>query len=331
MKPSITIHLGTEKTGTTSIQNMLMDSGGQLRLDGVLFPSSVGAPCHFHLTACVLGDIPEHPLRRLLGITNQEEFDKFRKKTIDGLKEEAYLHSPRRIIISDEHISAHLSTAKLLSDYRDLCETFGEIDKVIVYFRRPDLLRLSLVSEALKSGSVSKFDYNNLLPVFDKLPFRLNSALQLSLWIDTFGAKKIISRKFGADTLLGNDARLDFCHQIQLDESRLATGRRKSNSSIDGRIVKWLFLITKTLNSMNNSVADRIQFAIIQRCLWVFNGPGIVLPREMHVEYLQQFDDITTESEWYDKNWSQKPWREVTKPMPLFKFIIKLLIGRRSR
>jgi len=58
MRPKIILRVGTEKTGTTSIQTLLNGSYNELLKSGVLFPRSIGSPCHINLTACALEKKP---------------------------------------------------------------------------------------------------------------------------------------------------------------------------------------------------------------------------------------------------------------------------------
>ena len=58
---SLFIHIGTEKTGTTSAQTGFARARDHLRKQGVLYPQSLGLPNHLYLPAACL---PENAASR---------------------------------------------------------------------------------------------------------------------------------------------------------------------------------------------------------------------------------------------------------------------------
>ena len=159
------------------IQKMLQGSYDLLLETGVLFPKSIGLPCNIKLTACALEDQPNHPIRGLLGLKEEDVYARYVEETKRALRKEIKRTSPSVIIISDEHINAHLSSVKSLLLYKSICEEYGNIVSVIIYLRRQDEFRISLFSEAVRSGNLTNFDLDDILPVFDSIPYQTSLRL----------------------------------------------------------------------------------------------------------------------------------------------------------
>lgn len=291
MRPKIIIHVGTEKTGSTSIQSLLRESYAPLIDLGVLFPRTIGEPCHINLTACALEKTPNHPIRNLLRLTDSSTFSNFVCETKNKLRKEIEDTSPSVIIISDEHINVHLSRVETLQAYKELCEEFGDIVSVIIYLRPQDEFRLSLFSEAVKSGNLSHFDLDDLLPVFKSIPYRLNYLSILNNLNEVFGDKVVSPKIYDRKLFLQGDICLDFLNVagIEIQAESLESATVESNPSIDGTIIKHLAQISTVLAKVKNNWSEKLRVIIIKNCKEIFSGPGPVLNRDKHSRYLEQF------------------------------------------
>lgn len=289
MKPEIILHVGTEKTGSTSIQSLFHASYETLLKAGVLFPRSLGTPCHIHLTACALEKEPQHPIRCLLGIQSQSDFADFVRKTKLSLKEEIEKNSPTTLVISDEHINVHLSNIKSLCAFKNLCEEFGEIKAVVIYLRQQDEFRLSLFSEAVKSGNLSHFNLLNPLPVFDSIPYRFNYLAILNNLGNIFGKDFIIPRIYDRSSFPEGNVCADFLNISGIHLSAGASINSNTNQSIDATIIKHLALISSSLKGLSNDWSEKLRGVILRNCQKIFTGAGPVLRKENHKMYLAQF------------------------------------------
>ncbi len=291
MRPQIILHVGTEKTGTTSIQSLLRTSYNTLAKNGVLFPQSIGEPCHIHLTACALGGEPNHPIRNLLGLTNADDFKDFVEKTKTGLKNEIEINKAEVLLISDEHINVHLSKIESLGAFKTLCEEFGDIKSVVIYLRRQDEFRLSLFSEAVKAGNLTSFELDNPLPVFEKLPYRLDYLAVLDNLSEVFGIDKIVTRKYNRGSFPSDDICIDFLDATGITLGDYIPIQSVKNRTIDGRIIKLLGLISTSIKRLNKNRAEDLLKLIISNCEKIFTGPGPTLAKEAHVRFQEQFHD----------------------------------------
>lgn len=290
MKPDIILHVGTEKTGSTSIQSLLSASYDTLVKSGVLFPKSIGSPCHINLTACALGNEPQSPIRALLGLQDQGSFDNYVQATKKSLKEEIEKTSPSTLVISDEHINAHLSSVEKLKVFKTLCNEFGEIKAVIIYLRKQDELRLSLFSEAVKSGNLSSFDIINPLSVFNTNPYRFRYKVILDYLEEVFGAEKITPRVYDRSTLLDGNVVVDFLDVADIKINLREISVNEKNKSIDATVIQHLGEISSKLKEVNQGWSEKLRRIIINNCSRIFPGPGPVMDKGTHKRFMAQFD-----------------------------------------
>ena len=104
------LHIGTEKTGTTTIQHFFAHNRSNLLEDGFLYPYSPGEANHTKLVAFskekneIQGEV-----RKLLGITDSEKVLQFRNEFKNELAEELAKTQAKTVIFSNNHCSSSLS------------------------------------------------------------------------------------------------------------------------------------------------------------------------------------------------------------------------------
>jgi hypothetical protein len=291
MRPEIILHVGTEKTGSTSIQRVLLASREELQEQRILYPSSLILPSHVHLTACALDDQVGNPLKRLLKITNANEFNSFKERTLASFREEAGKYSPDTIVISDEHINVHLNNKKYLEEFRRICEEFGDIQKVIIYLRRQDEFKLSMFSQSVKSGVISASALDNPLTIYEKIPYRLDYMSILDNLSSVFGREKIAPVIYNRVRRGSGGVVSDFLTRANILLVPETITSYTYNRSIDARIIKPLATISSLLKSANTRYTDVLRKKIIKLSEKVFNGPGPQLTRDAHAGFMAQFEN----------------------------------------
>ena len=144
------LHIGTQKTGTTSLQKLFSVNREYLADAGVLYPDCFGEPDHRRFTQIAVGDLiaadaqgPPNAMGQP-SINAKEVFKRLRNETQDC--------RPKHIIISSEHLHSDVATAGDLQRIKDLLEPFCR--KVIVYIHlRPQVdVIISLASTAARNG-----------------------------------------------------------------------------------------------------------------------------------------------------------------------------------
>lgn len=214
------IHIGTPKTGTTSIQNFCGLNREKLREQGVLYPimnyhyerKSVNRNGYF-----LTGTIKEN------GTRNKEKekqvFDNELQYIVDCFKDYD------TILLSDESIWWATSTRRkgLWKDLKKHSEQHNYQIKVIVYLRRQDQFMMSRYNQKLKTdfiASTQSFD-----EYFADMNGRFKCVMDYRERIDniakSISKENVIVKRFDRNYFYNGDLNQDFLHilGVKVDDS----------------------------------------------------------------------------------------------------------------
>ena len=214
------IHIGTPKTGTTSIQNFCGLNREKLKEQGVLYPimnypyerNSVNRTGHF-----LIGTIKEN------GTRNKEKekqvFNSEMQYIVDCFKDYD------TILISDESIWWATSTRRkgLWKDLKKHSEQHNYQIKVIVYLRRQDQFMMSRYNQKLKTdfiASTQSFD-----EYFADMNGRFKCVMDYRERIDniakSISKENVIVKRFDRNYFYNGDLNQDFLHilGVKVDDS----------------------------------------------------------------------------------------------------------------
>jgi len=228
------LHIGTEKTGTTSLQHFLKANSDPLSKQGIYYSDNIGGevgrgvksnwmlPAYFTKDRHLQKELHELFLQR------QESPESFLATFRKEIKEAEKDHS--RVIISSEFFSSRLTSideVRLLGDY--LKSIFDEI-KIICYVREQSEVVKGLYSGLLKGGRTDALDDVLLDAHVGNQSFNYDS--MLSKWAEIFEFKEVSIYK--KNRLRNEDIRFDFLFKVDesLDFSKLNFGIVESNESI---------------------------------------------------------------------------------------------------
>jgi len=209
------IHIGSHKTGTTSIQNALLSHKSYLLENGITL---------FH----------EHPkggFRKIANVhpwmsTNIDAFLKDDKSmVIQGVKPrffEKVVSSGKNVLISSESFSYFFDKNSIQKLVEQFYKNFDVI-KVLVYIRRQDSHVISHHQQGSKSPNLGAAKlYGNrprALPVYEKkMDYYLDYHFRLGLWADLIGDENISIRIFDRGLLKNGDAVDDFFACLGLEK-----------------------------------------------------------------------------------------------------------------
>jgi hypothetical protein len=193
----IVLHIGVEKTGTTTIQTFCARNRDALRAQGVLYPEGLGSNNHVALAAAT-GRF-EHI--RHIGPTEgwQHPDDQARFKVEVAAKLEAAASRARgqTILLSSEHLTSRLGDPQVAA-LAEMLAPLAEVVDVVVYLRRQDDLLLSLYSTYIKSGGTKDRAWLSQV-------FWLDFDAHLRRWEAAFGADRITVRLYPPEGPLIDD------------------------------------------------------------------------------------------------------------------------------
>lgn len=151
----LTLHIGTEKTGTSSLQLFLHKNREELARQGYLYPASIGTKNHYAMVVCCHDGIRNDDLYLRLGIHRDDELQAFKRETLGKLKSEIDSSGLRHLIVSSEHFHSRLRTEPDRQELKRVFENLGfDRISVVVYLREQVSLANSLYSTAILCGSV---------------------------------------------------------------------------------------------------------------------------------------------------------------------------------
>jgi hypothetical protein len=208
------IHIGVEKTGTTSIQRFLAANRGPLKALGYCYPLSLALGNENHVKLCGLAQsqTPRYPtvynMLRITGPDGRREFDLRTRREFDD--EIAQLPpSVHTLIFSNEHLHSNMLEPGETQNLHDIVSAYAREIKVLAYLRRQDELSVSLFSTRIKGGEAWK----NVLPMIqgpEALPYYFDYEAILNNYASAFGESGIIARVFERRRMLGGDLVADF-------------------------------------------------------------------------------------------------------------------------
>ncbi|WP_257287527.1 hypothetical protein [Endozoicomonas sp. SESOKO2] len=179
MMKTIYLHIGTNKTGTTSIQKQLALHRQLLKKQGILYPTSGQAgSAHYPLSwGLGLGHPPadyKHTPEHWLNVVNEIK------------------HSDcEKIILSSEFfiLLRNKMHAEIIRDY------LSDFDvKIVVYIRRQDKYLESVYSQAVKMGAKVP---SNIMDFYNNNKPSYNYFQVLMPWVEVFGKSNIKLKLYG--------------------------------------------------------------------------------------------------------------------------------------
>jgi hypothetical protein len=251
------IHIGLEKTGTTSLQAFFTANELQLRRKGFSYLCDQTKPYfhqmgHFPIAASFFSACPDFvPLA------------KFRSSTevLAALRQDIEICTTN-VILSCEHFSSRLHRREAVESIR---RAIGNRPaKIVCYLRRQDELALSAYSTAVRHGRREAFTPGEVKP---SVRF-YNFEQILDLWSDVFGRANMIVREYDRQRLTGGDIQRDFLNLIGVDEGDFQF-HKDQNVALDGKQIEALRLINQHLSPFRKEhkaaydIAERIRNALI--------------------------------------------------------------------
>lgn len=196
MRRDLILHIGTSKTGSTSIQRVLSRQREAMAAQGVYYPASPGAESHVLLVMAAaasrhLYGSDDRPIWQ--GIGPDARLARFREEFAAEMA--ALPRSIQRVIISAEQFSLLLRDPQSVQNLRDLLAPYAWRIRVVVYLRRQDRHFVSLYNELLRAGNAP---VPNLLEMRVHAQYNYNYAALLNRWVRVFGRRWVEPRLFEA-------------------------------------------------------------------------------------------------------------------------------------
>lgn len=230
----IFVHIGGEKTGSTSVQAALALNRGRLEKAGVFYPRSPGEQNHVALALYSSSHPRSLNLRRSVGLGTEAKYQAFLASFQGTFHGELQRHPCPTVVLSNEHLSSRLLTAREVGRFADLVRAAGTV-KIIAYLRPQHELVTSAYSTAVTSGSLEPL----CVPNGDANPY-YNYERMLSPWADAFGEENMIVRVYDRDAFPRGDVVRDFFSALGM---RIPDGFQfpeHRNTTLDEKALQFL-------------------------------------------------------------------------------------------
>ncbi|WP_288941540.1 hypothetical protein [uncultured Roseovarius sp.] len=210
------LHIGTGKTGSTSIQGCLQANADRIRAQGVYVPAILGERNHRKLPAIVQKDAASKNFMVTQGIKGpgqrQAARDKWKTEFLDDIAAAGARYD--RCIITAEHLS--FLDAGEIEDLKALLSGPFQPPRILVYLRDPIDYEVSMYDTALKVGGLRPG------PRPPEPGGETDYRMLLEKWAGVFGVDALDVRIFDRRELLQGDIVADFAQAAGLDTTGFA-------------------------------------------------------------------------------------------------------------
>lgn len=270
----LVLHIGTGKTGTSSIQQFMSLNRRRLRELGHLYPEAPGRTRH---TRFALFITPDDELSRRRPWRQQGSSDparfrtSFRQRLFQEINESGLSH----VIISDEGL--YSATDRSLRRLRRFTSLHSESLRVVVYLRRQDDHLISRYQQVVKTGQTKRLA--EWVDVDHSRTY--DYAGRLSTWADLAEPTALVVRRFERESLVEASLFQDFFDAAGVDAraDQLTQQAEARNESLDAEAVEFLRLLN--LHKVENegqrpaSIDNRPE---VSRLAEAAAGPVLTLP-----------------------------------------------------
>jgi hypothetical protein len=290
------LHIGLEKTGTTSVQQLLSANRSALVAQGTLIPKSLHPGNNFYLAMASFSSFRPDGLLRQQGIKNQVDLDAFRAKTLTKFQAELKSASgAKQVLISSEHLQSRLTSIADLQLLKKNLESVGLGDfEILVYLREPIRIALSHHGMAIKKGVF--VDETFFEPNHPRVSQILGFQSSLEMWQQVFGPESMRVRLYPEGQ---KPAALieDFFEATSLSQSGLnLNSDEKRNANLSSGALQILNNMNRENKLVANQVASKSFFDRLEK-----NVPGKGL--SANAETVSKFKEFYASSnEWVRKN-----------------------------
>ncbi|MFZ5617501.1 MAG: hypothetical protein ACOZAA_09310 [Pseudomonadota bacterium] len=269
------VHIGTYKTGSTSIQAFLDANAGLLFAKGFYYPDSLGRPNHHGLAVFALSDRETTGLIRYLNLHDREKREAKRAEIAAALNAElAGLPSEiSAVVFSNEHLSG-LNTEPEIESLRDLLAPHFDEIKIVVYLRRQDQRIVSDYTQKVRDGYTKPLDPLTYQPAESR-----DYRAFLEKWAKVFGEDAIAPRIFSRARFVDGDLIDDFLAAIGAPADPAYVRPEMENLGLSHEAIEFLRAFNEYVPHYRNGERNPVRMRLLPFLVEGFPGEGIRLGR----------------------------------------------------
>ncbi|EJA9300066.1 hypothetical protein MUK15_001815 [Campylobacter coli] len=311
------IHIGVEKTGSTSIQEFLYHNKDNIFKQNYFFPQSIGLKNHWDLAFLAYSMDKKDSYILINSLKNLQDIREHKKNILSKLKAE--IKHAENIVFTSELLQSRLDHKKEIIRLKKILYMLN-VKKIFVifYIRDPLDMFKSLCSEAIKWGEIDSFKLlkkglqyeSGFKKNLSHFNYICNYKQTIQWWQQIFGKENLIVRLFDKSEFYQGDLLKDFVHSIGLKWDNEFVIPPKQNESLDLIGVELLKRINQYLpwridNKINHLRGDLTKF--ITKYFQNSNNYHLKFqpPKEIIQSYIDSFEES---NEWVRKEFF--PYKE---------------------
>lgn len=283
---ALILHIGTEKTGTTSIQEFLGINRAALAEQGLHVPEFLGARTH-RWAAYMAENVDriDH-FSKELGLAESVEKRQGRKQEIRAqLEEEVARHPGCRWLISSEHLQSRLTTREEVERLADILKPLFSDIRILVYLRHPLATAISYWSMRVKGGAP--------LPAIGE-PGSFGHHICdhrgiLERWLAAFPSSPFCVRLFERQSFEAGDLIRDFCAAAGIDWQPELRMPPRLNETLSYQAIRLLARINEQVPRWINGQINPNRAALASSFLECFASFPAYRPSRSELERYSAF------------------------------------------
>ncbi len=286
------IHIGTEKTGSSTIQKFLALNRKRFAREGILYPAATGKDggSQWGFAASARPDAWKMDIGLFLSISTEAELAQYKETFQAKLdKETRHIGNPDTLIISAEHLQSRLVNQTFIANLKTFLEKWAETFEIIVYFRRQDRVAVSFYSTTIKSGRENQ----QVFPPMPKngLSYYFDYEKIYDNWSAIFGKTNIKVRLFSPSELHQGDLIADFCFAAGLNHEGKTLPEKQENASLVREATQFLQEINRQIPNLIDGKRNMERDLLVQSISSLYPGQYRPTTRKQALSFYQQFTD----------------------------------------
>lgn len=210
------LHIGTEKTGSTTIQAFIRKNLRHFRSHGIEFLTFPGHHTSRPFVTWALDSDHEEEEVAKLGLSELAKREAWRENFKAEITERLSklpdnIHT---VLFSSEHFQSRLTSESEVHRLKEMLDEFFDEYLVLLYLRRQDDVARSLYSTSLRTGQVPK---RQLLAGNMNGPY-FNYLELMRRWVKEFGRDAVEVHKYGREFFRDGDLLVDFCDVCGIED-----------------------------------------------------------------------------------------------------------------
>jgi hypothetical protein len=292
------LHIGTEKTATTTLQSFFYLNRIKMLKYGFLFPKSVGIRNNYKLPVAVYNINKRDDLTNRLNIFSDNNLISFQKRVINNLKKEIFFNNNQNIIFSSEHIQSRLTDINELYRLKNMINGLGFDDiLIIIYLRNPVEIAESLYSTSIINGHTISVPPPSSNRYFNNICNHKNTLMSYER---VFGKDNLIPRIYDRNEFKNNSIIEDFLEVLGLRLSEEFEIPNDENRSLSFLGLEILRRFNKKVPLFINNKLNPKRSDIVNYFQRYFSDKKYLMPKYLVDEYEKAFEES---NEWVRRNW----------------------------